>query len=632
MSTVGGFHTNPTHKSIIWFMPSLIKSQKLRNSVLFKAFAILPKVDQPKLIAVAILQIALNVLDLIGVAIIGLIGALSVQGVQSSAPTGKIQSVLTYLGLQNLSFQKQVGILGLMAVFFLVCKTFLSIKINRKILFFLSRRGATVSSQLMSKMMSQSLLEIQASTMQQKLYAITQGVSAITLGILGVAILLVSDLSLIVVIAVGLFIVDPVTAILTIVVFSIVGLSLYKLTHEKAMFLGNVEATLNIASNEKIVEVLTSYRESVVRNRRSYYAREVEKIRLEIAETLAELSLMPNISKYIVETTLVVAGLVISAIQFFVLDASQAVATLAIFLAAGSRLAPAALRVQQAAIQIKRNMGAAIPTLDLVEEMKLIKPVDSSIDQLELNHSNFQGRVSFENVSFSYPTKSELAIKDVTLEISPGLTVAFVGPSGAGKTTLIDLLLGVLTPDVGQISISNSTPGDAIRISPGAISYVPQDVTVMNGTVRQNICLGYPEDSAPDDWYWEILDKVGLKDYFAKSELGLDTRVGERGGKLSGGQRQRLGIARGLFTNPKFLILDEATSALDGETEAKITSMLGSLSGEVTICVIAHRLSSVRNSDLVVYMSEGKVIATGSFDEVRKSVPDFNIQAKLMGL
>ena len=252
-----------------------IKSPKLRNSILFRSFAILPKDDQPKLIAVTILQMGLNLLDLIGVAIIGLIGALSVQGVQSSSPTGRIQSLLTYLHLENLSFQKQVGILGLMAVFFLVCKTLLSIKINRKILFFLSRRGATVSSQLMSKMMAQSLLEIQGSTMQQKLYAITQGVSAITLGILGGAILLLSDVSLIAVIAVGLFIVDPVTAILTIIVFSIVGLSLYKFTHEKAMHLGTAEATLNIASNEKIVEVLTSYRESVVRNRRSYYAREV---------------------------------------------------------------------------------------------------------------------------------------------------------------------------------------------------------------------------------------------------------------------------------------------------------------------------------------------------------------------
>ena len=609
-----------------------IKSPKLRNSILFRSFAILPKDDQPKLIAVTILQMALNLLDLIGVAIIGLIGALSVQGVQSSSPTGRIQSLLTFLHIENLSFQKQVGILGLMAVFFLVCKTLLSIKINRKILFFLSRRGATVSSQLMSKMMSQSLLEIQGSTMQQKLYAITQGVSAITLGILGGAILLLSDVSLIAVIAVGLFIVDPVTAILTIIVFSIVGLSLYKFTHEKAMYLGTAEATLNIASNEKIVEVLTSYRESVVRNRRSYYAREVEKIRLEIAETLAELSLMPNISKYIVETTLVVAGLVISAIQFFILDASQAVATLAIFLAAGSRLAPASLRVQQGAIQIKRNMGAAIPTLQLVDDMKLVKPVNSAIDQLELNHSNFEGIVQFEHVSFSYPKSSELAIKDVTLEITPGQTVAFVGPSGAGKTTLIDLLLGVLTPDLGQISISNTSPSEAIKNWPGAVSYVPQDVTVINGTVKQNICLGYPEESAPDDWYWEILEKVGLKNYFAKLDLGLDTRVGERGGKLSGGQRQRLGIARGLFTNPKFLILDEATSALDGETEAKITSTLDSLSGEVTICIIAHRLSSVRNADLVVYMSEGNVVATGNFEEVRQLVPDFDNQAKLMGL
>ena len=197
-------------------MPTLVKSQKLRNSVLFKSFAILPKEDQPKLIAVTILQVGLNVLDLIGVAIIGLIGALAVQGVQSKTPTGRVQGLLETLNLDSFSFQAQAGILGLLAVFLLVFKTVLSIVINRKILFFLSRRGANVSSQLMAKLMSQSLLEIQESTIQQKLYSITQGVSAITLGILGTTVLLVSDVSLIIVIVIGLFVVDSVIALLTV--------------------------------------------------------------------------------------------------------------------------------------------------------------------------------------------------------------------------------------------------------------------------------------------------------------------------------------------------------------------------------------------------------------------------------
>jgi ABC-type multidrug transport system fused ATPase/permease subunit len=619
-------------KGIIKTMLPSIKSQKFRNSVFFKSFAILPKDDQPKLIMVTILQISLNVLDLIGVAMIGLIGALAVQGVQSVSPTGRVQGVLSTLQLENLSFQAQAGVLGTIAVILLVCKTVLAFLINRRILFFLSRRGATVSSQLMAKLMSQSLLEIQKSTIQQKLYSITQGVSAVTLGILGVTVLLVSDVSLILVISIGLFIFDPVIAILTVMIFATVGFALYKYMHQRAMQLGATDARLNIASSEKIVEVLTSYRESVVRNRRSYYAREVEKMRLEISETLAELSLMPSISKYIIESTLVVAGLIICAIQFLVLDASHAVATLAIFIASGSRLAPAALRVQQGAIEIKRNMGAAIPTLELVDEMKQINPVDSMIDELILDHTGFEGNVNFEKVSFNYPDASEFAIKNVTLNIIAGSTVAFVGSSGAGKTTLIDLLLGVLTPNTGEIFVSNSSSSEAIKRWPGAISYVPQDVTVVNGTVKQNICLGYPEDSAPDEWYWEILEKVGLKEFFGEQEFGLETRVGERGGRLSGGQRQRLGIARGLFTNPKLLILDEATSALDGETEAKITQTLESLAGNVTICVIAHRLSSIRNADLVVYMSKGRIIQTGKFDEVRKSVPDFDYQATQMGL
>jgi len=207
-----------------------------------------------------------------------------------------------------------------------------------------------------------------------------------------------------------------------------------------------------------------------------------------------------------------------------------------------------------------------------------------------------------------------------------------VGPTGAGKTSAADVLLGVLNPDSGSVTISGVSPAEAVLKWPGAISYVPQDVVIANGTIKQNVCLGFNPDLVPESYVWDALAAAQLVEFVRSLPNGLNSEVGERGTKISGGQRQRLGIARALFTQPKLLVLDEATSALDGETEAAITSAIQNLKGKVTVIVIAHRLSTVRDADNVVYLDKGKVVSQGTFDQVRAVVPDFDRQAKLMGL
>jgi ABC-type multidrug transport system fused ATPase/permease subunit len=197
---------------------------------------------------------------------------------------------------------------------------------------------------------------------------------------------------------------------------------------------------------------------------------------------------------------------------------------------------------------------------------------------------------------------------------------------------LVDVLLGVLRADTGLISISGKPPLEAISDWPGAISYVPQNVTISNGTFRENVGLGYPVEVVTDELVWSALETAQLANFVRDLPLGLDTPVGERGAKISGGQRQRLGIARAMFTHPKLLVLDEATSSLDGQTEADISDAIQQLKGSVTVVMIAHRLSTVRNADKVIFMDKGKILARGSFEEVRMSIPDFDNQAKLMGL
>jgi len=430
----------------------------------------------------------------------------------------------------------------------------------------------------------------------------------------------------------GLFIVDPKIALSTLVVFGLIGFSLYKLMHKYARRLGLAESELTIGVNEKIVEVLVSYRESVVRNRRYYYSKEIEKSKYRLSNTLADISFLPSITKYVIETTVIIGTLAISVVLFLSQDATHAVATLAVFMASVTRIAPAVMRIQQGAIGIRQSLGTAQPTLALIESLQENSELDETENLLNTEHHGFQGIVELRQLSFKYPTKQDPVLKSIDLKVKEGEFLAIVGSSGAGKTTLVDVILGVLKQDSGEIYISGKPPLDSISTWPGAISYVPQDVVISSGNIRENVSLGLPSSEAHDAMVWRALETAQLSEFVKQLPFGLETQVGERGTKLSGGQRQRLGIARAMFTQPKLLVLDEATSSLDGQTEADISEAIQSLKGSVTIIMIAHRLSTVRNASRMIYMSEGSVLASGTFEEVRKLVPDFDRQASLMGL
>ena len=605
---------------------------RLDKGPLSRAIKVLSRSDRRKIIGISILQAFMGGLDLLGVVAVGLLGALSVTGLQSNNPGDRVSAALKVLHIQDATFQTQALILGISAVVLLVGRTILSIFFTRRILFFLSRRGAKISADLISRLLSQPLLLVQSRTTQETVYAVTAGVERIVLQVLATAVVWIADLSLLIIMIIGLLVVDPITAIATFLVFSLIAYFLYRFMHLRAGNLGIESSNLNIRSNEKIVEVFASYRESVVRNRRDYYAREIGKLRYSLANSSAEIGFLPYVSKYVIETTVVVAAVLIGAVQFTLQDASHAIATLAIFLAAGTRIAPAVLRLQQGSIYIKNGLGLSVPTFELIDSLGNAPMVENVDDTVDAVHDGFISEIVVENVSLTYPDKQTPAIADVSLTIPAGTSIAFVGPSGAGKTTIIDILLGVLNPESGTVLISGLPPLLAVAKWPGAVSYVPQDVVISAGTIRENIALGYPIEEATDELVLGALKVAHLDGFVLDLPDGIDTQVGERGAKISGGQRQRLGIARAMFTRPHLLVLDEATSSLDGETEANISDAIHALRGSTTVVIIAHRLSTVRNADRVVYLSNGKVLATGTFEEVRKAVPDFDHQAKIMGL
>jgi ABC-type multidrug transport system fused ATPase/permease subunit len=443
-------------------------------------------------------------------------------------------------------------------------------------------------------------LKTRESTSQETLFAVSTGVSTIVLGVIGVGVTTLADLCLLGVLGVGLFIVDPVVAIGTYLFFAGIGIYLYKTMNFKAKSLGLKNSNLTILSNQKILEVLQTYREAFVRDRRQHYAEQIGRTRLEIAETLAEQQFMPNISKYVIESSLLLGGFLVSALQFVMQDAAHAVATLSVFMAAGTRIAPAILRIQQGALSIKGGIASAGLTLELIAKLENVEVQPNLHTQPEFKHIGFCPEIEIKRISVRYPENSFDTISDLSLTIFPGEMIAIVGESGAGKSTLVDLLLGVLEPDLGSVSISGLTPDEAITAWPGAIGYVPQDSWLIDGTIAQNVALGFAETQKYELEILAALEAAQLTTYVNALPNGIESMVGERGTKMSGGQRQRVGIARALFTSPKLLVLDEATSSLDSQTEQEITQSLQELRGISTVVIIAHRLTTILAADRVV--------------------------------
>ena len=584
-----------------------------------------------KLLRMVFAQSLSNLLDLIGVGLFGLLGALAVNGVSSRQPGTRILAVLQFLNLQNLSLQAQSMTIAALATFVMVLKTFLAIYFNRKILHFLSKKSADITTNLVSKYFSQPLDKIQLHSSPSFLQSTTSGVLNLTIGVLGAFAMLIGDLSLFVIMFLGLVYVDTTIAISTLLIFALVGLTLFKFMHHRARVLGSDQTVLSVKSDEKILELYGAFRELKVKDRLFNYISEISILRTTLSKNIAESAFIPSVSKYVIEMTIILGALVISAVQFILEDSVNAIGALAVFMAAGTRMGPAVLRIQQNAISIRANIGACESTIDLYRELEEVKLLDEA-NEIDLVHSGFVPSVALKSVSFRYETKSEETIESLDIDVSPGEFVAIVGPSGSGKTTIADLILGILNPQQGEVLISGESCVSAMKKWPGAIAYVPQDILLIQGSIRENILLGIESNAISDAQIEEVIRIAELTNFIQSLPDGVHAQIGERGAKLSGGQRQRVGLARALVTNPKLILLDEATSALDGMTEEVITQSIGKLKGIVTVVVIAHRLSTVRDADRVLYLQEGKIIAQGNFNEVRSIVPNFDKQAKLMGL
>jgi ABC-type multidrug transport system fused ATPase/permease subunit len=612
----------------------------MRNSIrgetiplVMKCLKLLSKKDRFKFFLISGIQMTLVILDLLGVLILGIIAAIGVSAVRGESYAGWISELLQSVGLLDQTPQNTALALGLVASIALIAKSVFSFFLSFKILSFLSNREAQIASSLSRSMLSTPLVKLNRYATPEFQFAITSGANFVTVGVLGQAATILSEVILQLVMLTTLFVYSPQVMLSSLAFFGSLFLILNYYLGNRASLLGQELANVSVDSHKEIADAIGSYREIVVLQRRDFFVRKITKLRLTLAEKGIRQALLSQISKYIFEVSTVIAGVSIAGFAFFTSNAIDAVELITVFLAASSRIVPSLMKLQMGWVGLKGAIGGSTRFFTIYEDV-FNEDFEEEVTHKLYENSKPTARncISLDNVSFIYPgEKQKLAVDGISLTIPNRGLVALVGPSGSGKSTLVDLILGVHSASSGTISYSfSNSRGSSIH---GArFAYVPQDVYLVSGSLIQNVCFGIPEM----DWDLEkasrcLLD-VGLDDLMMESDAGLYRRIRERGIGLSGGQKQRLGIARALYAEPEVLVLDEATSSLDAESESKISQIIDNKAQAATVIVIAHRLSTVIRANQISYLENGKIIATGTFNQLRTLVPNFDRQAELMGI
>jgi ABC-type multidrug transport system fused ATPase/permease subunit len=295
-------------------------------------------------------------------------------------------------------------------------------------------------------------------------------------------------------------------------------------------------------------------------------------------------------------------------------NVDEIVIVLGLFTAAAFRLMPSVNRVLSAF----QNLRFALPAINNLygEFTRITEHANKRNTHAEI--LNFDNEIKLKNISFNYPGNETSVLKNMNITINKGATIGFIGTTGAGKSTLVDTILGLLTPTDGEILIDDINIQDNLRGWQNHIGYVPQHIYITDDTIRRNIAFGLSNEKINDDSIWESIRSSQLEEFINELPDGLDTILGEQGVRLSGGQRQRIGIARSLYHSPDILVLDEATSSLDTATERDVMDTIKGLHGQKTIIIVAHRLSTVEDCDWLYRLEKGRVVDEGTVDNVLK--------------
>ena len=519
--------------------------------------------------------------------------------------------------------------LGIVLVLAFVIKGIAALLFKRWSLKFTGYQQLATSTTILNHYMKDSYFNHRKSQPEETAFLISTYVVFAYRGFVGSIINFVGDFLSIMVLLIMILCVMPVPALIAFAYFGItIAVMQFFLRRGNAKY-GEITARAGRDALRFLLDDIRGFREIRITNA---HKAAIEQYRGPAARSVksdVNLSFLNDFPKYSLEVIFIVgiAGLLalVTATQ-----GADGLPFLMLFATACIRILPNATRMiaslggiranefaSEEVAKVIRSMSPEEQRLQMVEFKDEIDPatiINSGIEPVD---------VQIDNLVYRYPDGDKDVLKDIQLDVPAGTSVAFVGGSGSGKTTLVDLILGLLTPTNGTISSQGKDIHTDLHSWYQKIGYVPQAPYLGNGTLREAVAFGIPAKHIDDDRVIYCLELAELMPVVETLEDGINTSIGENGNRLSGGQRQRVGIARAMYRNPSLLVMDEATSALDNETEHKITQTINRISKEITVIIVAHRLSTVRNVDQLVYLSQGRIANKGTFKEVQAANEEF---------
>lgn len=582
-------------------------------------------------IALVIARMVVQFLDVAGLAAVGLLGAMLASGLTDRQDatflgiTVEIESSQTYLWV------------GVAVAGFFFAKSAIATALLFVTSQFLAKVEGESSAELARWVFSGDLSRLRNFSRGEIQFAVSTSSSIAFSGLLYAAAALVTEGALFISVFLVLMFVDFSTALILTGYFALLLLGFQLLINRRLRRIGERLSHYSILSTDTLLDLTTAFREAHVLGRKGYYLDRFARFRLNQSRDAGRQRFLQGIPRFFVEAALMVGVVALILWQFSRGNLSEGVVVTGIFITGGLRLMEALLPLQNSIATIRTVGPQAAKAHAIIKEARAIVVADLlEHTPLSPGHSPEEALSGFEvecdSVSFRYPDAEDAAIQNITLRIPRGSFCAIVGPSGAGKTTLGDLILGVHHPTSGEISIDGAAPSALRLAKPGSISYVPQRPGVVSGSIAQNVALGVSEDDIDYARVEESLRMSQLWEFVAALPAGPRSDVGKHSDSLSGGQIQRLGLARALYSQPRLLVLDEATSALDAGTEASIAKTIEELGAGITTVVIAHRLSTIQNAEVVFAVDGGQLLASGSFSTVRSQVPLIDEYVKLMNV
>ncbi|MBF5052766.1 ABC transporter-like protein [Alcanivorax venustensis ISO4] len=482
--------------------------------------------------------------------------------------------------------------------------------------------GAELSSRLFKHYMHQSWLFHAGGSSSQLTNQIAQECQRVTNTIISPLMQMNAKIFMVMFMALAIFIYNPIVAMTGILVFSIAYLLLYRTVRRRLMANGRTVTDAQRFRFKLMGEGFGGIKDALLLGRQLIFTQRFEAASRRLAKAQGKNQAMSQVPRYAME--LVAFGSIIFLILYLLAvyegDLGAILPILSVYALAGFKLLPAFQQIYTGVSQIRGNMAAFENLRDDLRASATM-PLTRASDEERERPKEWSPNDSIEiaNVFFTYPGKTEPALKGLTLTIPANRIIGLVGASGSGKSTAIDMLLGLISPSSGQMLVDGlPLDTDSIRAWQNSLGFVPQSIFLADSSIRENIAFGLPSDQIDNNRIRQAVTTAHLDELISSLPDGLDTRVGERGVQLSGGQRQRIGIARALYYDAEVLILDEATSALDGITEKRIMDGIHELSGKKTIVMIAHRLTTVKKCDHIYLLESGRVLDSGSYDELIK--------------